>query len=79
MRVSVCRVFVPSGMQGRDGYEECVLSCEVGVCQDSNSTTGCMITTHIHTSIRCVPHPQKLQLGVTLCQNADRSPPQALP
>lgn len=34
----VCRVFVPSGIQGQDDYEECVLSCELGICQDNNAT-----------------------------------------
>lgn len=56
--VWVCRVFVPSGMQGRGEYGECVLSCEVGVCQDNNNTAGCMITAHIHTNMRALPHPQ---------------------
>lgn len=50
---SVCLcVFVPSGMQGRGEYQKCVLSCEVGVCQDNNNTTGRAITAHMHTSIR---------------------------
>ena len=41
------RVFVPGGTQGRVGEEECVLSCEVGVCQDKNNTTGHMITPYL--------------------------------